>query len=88
MNNENKSMNDEMIKQIIIADQIMSGQSSSSTIINRQINQLHIMEGENITMDCLYRAKPNATVIRWSHNHDEIWQEKSGLFVFSSSSFD
>ncbi|KAH7639251.1 hemicentin-1 [Dermatophagoides farinae] len=74
----NYQLYDEIISQIIIADQQISSHSSTN---HRQINQLHTMEGQNITMDCLFRAKPNATVIRWSHNHDEIWQEKSGIEI-------
>lgn len=44
-------------------------------------NVHHLLEGENITLHCIFVAKPNATVIRWSHNHHEIWQEKAGIWI-------
>lgn len=41
---------------------------------------IHITEHFGLTLACAIVAKPNFTVVRWSLNQEEIWQEKEGLF--------
>ena len=39
---------------------------------------IHVEEGGNVTLDCIIIAKPEATVVRWTHNQAEIWHETEG----------
>lgn len=42
---------------------------------------VQVEENTNITLECVIMSKPKYTVVRWTHNQEEIWQQEQGKYA-------
>ncbi len=51
----------------------------SLTFGNSNKTAFRFSEGSEIVLNCSIRANPNVSVVRWTHNSQEIWHQTNGM---------
>jgi hypothetical protein len=51
----------------------------SLTFGNSNKTAFRFSEGSEIVLNCSIRANPNVSVVRWTHNSQEIWYQTNGM---------